>query len=104
MLHVPAVKGVRLFHVFYSDLGVHVDGFISNVAHSLVVGATKVSHAIPSTASCLSALLSDFEHISSDYFVVTVLGFFFPGGSSDGPESGRDQSCLPVCRSSSATR
>lgn len=26
-----------------SDLGVHVDGFISNVAHSLIVGVTKVS-------------------------------------------------------------
>lgn len=26
----------------YSDLGVHVDGFISNVAHSFVVGVTKV--------------------------------------------------------------
>lgn len=25
-----------------SDLGVHVDGFISNVAHSLIVGVTKV--------------------------------------------------------------
>lgn len=25
-----------------SDLGVHVDGFISNVAHSFVIGATKV--------------------------------------------------------------
>lgn len=57
MLLVPAVKGVRLFRVFYSDLGVHVDGFISNVAHSLVVGATKVSHAVPSTASCPSALV-----------------------------------------------
>ncbi len=28
--------------LFYSDLGVHVDGFISNIAHSFVVGATKV--------------------------------------------------------------
>lgn len=28
----------------YSDLGVHVDGFISNVAHSFVVGVTKVNH------------------------------------------------------------
>lgn len=28
----------------YSDLGVHVDGFISNVAHSLIVGVTKVCH------------------------------------------------------------
>lgn len=27
-----------------SDLGVHVDGFISNVAHSFVVGVTKVCH------------------------------------------------------------
>ncbi len=27
---------------FYSDLGVHVDGFISNIAQSFVVGATKV--------------------------------------------------------------
>lgn len=25
-----------------SDLGVHVDGFISNVAHSFIVGVTKV--------------------------------------------------------------
>lgn len=25
-----------------SDLGVHVDGFIANVAHSFVVGASKV--------------------------------------------------------------
>lgn len=27
---------------FLSDLGVHVDGFISNVAHSFIVGVTKV--------------------------------------------------------------
>lgn len=29
---------------FLSDLGVHVDGFISNVAHSFIVGVTKVCH------------------------------------------------------------
>lgn len=32
---------------FNSDLGVHVDGFISNVAHSLIVGVTKVWHRSP---------------------------------------------------------
>lgn len=30
------------FVYLFSDLGVHVDGFISNVAHSFVVGVTKV--------------------------------------------------------------
>ena len=35
-------RGEITFSVPFSDLGVHVDGFISNVAHSLVVGVTKV--------------------------------------------------------------
>lgn len=30
--------------LLFSDLGVHVDGFISNVAHSFVVGVTKVCY------------------------------------------------------------
>lgn len=30
----------------HSDLGVHMDGFISNIAHSFVVGATKVLHSL----------------------------------------------------------
>lgn len=28
--------------MLFRDLGVHVDGFIANVAHSFVVGASKV--------------------------------------------------------------
>lgn len=28
--------------ILCSDLGVHVDGFIANVAHSFIVGASKV--------------------------------------------------------------
>lgn len=54
-LLLPALNGVLSFSCVCSDLGVHVDGFISNIAHSLVVGATKVSHFIPTPASCLTS-------------------------------------------------
>uniref|UniRef100_A0A4W4HIC5 Peptidase M24 domain-containing protein n=1 Tax=Electrophorus electricus TaxID=8005 RepID=A0A4W4HIC5_ELEEL len=37
------------------DLGVHVDGFISNVAHSLVVGATKDTPVTGRTADVIKA-------------------------------------------------
>ncbi len=40
-LHLYAYFFTFLFSI-NSDLGVHVDGFISNVAHSFVIGATKV--------------------------------------------------------------
>ena len=32
-----------IFVSFYSDLGLHIDGFIAAVAYTVVVGATKVS-------------------------------------------------------------
>lgn len=47
-----------LFSSVHSDLGVHVDGFISNVAHSFVVGVTKV---------CYTCTVAD----SYSYFVIS---------------------------------
>ena len=47
MLHLCALKSLPnvILIFFFRDLGVHLDGFIAGVAHTVVVGASKVSFA-----------------------------------------------------------
>lgn len=75
---------ILLFFTSSSDLGVHVDGFISNVAHSFVIGATKV---------CASLLSLCFSLVSFDSNLCLCLQFvtkpFYPLLSQDNPVTGR---------------
>ena len=56
-------------HVCYSDLGVHVDGFISNVAHSFVIGASQVSLLHNSVASHSS--------LFACRYIIAIFGYNF---------------------------
>lgn len=49
------------FTFIHSDIGVHVDGFISNIAHSFVVGATKVLHSLLAETELVQRLVRRFE-------------------------------------------
>jgi len=65
---------INISYSLHSDLGVHVDGFISNVAHSFVIGATKVCvHAyiyfFPPTVSTFLILESFMDFLKCNYKV-----------------------------------
>lgn len=64
------------FLTFCRDLGVHIDGFISNVAHSFVVGASKVK-----------AIVEMYVCVQSVFLLQLLLFVFYLGQPHHRPES-----------------
>ena len=79
---------LSFFSAVSSDLGVHVDGFISNVAHSFVVGANKVCARLFSL--CFPSVLYETQQPLPLFSVCHQAFFLSPSPlSQDNPVTGR---------------